>query len=329
VDPKDASRLDCALLPGVGGALCLGHPKACDLLDEAAVGAGARYLRGVRHVQVTPGDPPKVSFEQDGQPREVTPRLVIGADGRFGSTRKQAGIEVHTDPLHHWFSGLLVEGAEGWPEDVGCFATEGDRLAFVFPQGQGRARLYLGLDPDDRGRLMGAEGMRNFLAAFDMRCMPEGAAIAAARPAGEIFGYPNADTWTDEPFAPGVVLIGDAAGVNDPIIGQGLSLTHRDVRLVSEILSAGDWSTGAFRPYTEERAERLRRLRIVGRFIAKRDAEFTPEARERRRISLEFLHAKPEAAGGLAAIFAGPEHFPAEAFSEPAIAAAWGPQTVQ
>ena len=46
------------------------------------------------------------------------------------------------------------------------------------------------------------------------------------------------DTWTDSPCAPGVVLLGDAAGWNDPIIGQGLSIALRDVRMVADVVRA-------------------------------------------------------------------------------------------
>ena len=61
------------------------------------------------------------------------------------------------------------------------------------------------------------------------------------------------------------MLIGDAAGHNDPIIGQGLSITYRDVRIVRDVLLGGDdWSPAAFAAYGEERRERMRRLRFVG-----------------------------------------------------------------
>jgi hypothetical protein len=75
-----------------------------------------------------------------------------------------------------------------------------------------------------------------------------------------------------------------AAGHNDPIIGQGLSIALRDVRLVSEILvdakAAG--REPDFRPYVEERAERMRRLRITAQVVTTLRVEFGEEARERR-----------------------------------------------
>ena len=46
------------------------------------------------------------------------------------------------------------------------------------------------------------------------------------------------DSWCDKICleCEGVILIGDAAGWNDPIIGQGLAISMRDARLVSQIL---------------------------------------------------------------------------------------------
>ena len=58
-----------------------------------------------------------------------------------------------------------------------------------------------------------------------MSCSPNNRHIVAGSPAGPLFSYFNADSWTDEPFAPGVVLVGDAAGWNYPIIGLGLTIT--------------------------------------------------------------------------------------------------------
>jgi 2-polyprenyl-6-methoxyphenol hydroxylase-like FAD-dependent oxidoreductase len=80
------------------------------------------------------------------------------------------------------------------------------------------------------------------------------------------------------------VLVGDAAGSNDPILGQGLSITLRDVRLVRDaLLDTSDWSPAIFEPYAAERAERMRRLRLVASIVSVLQNEFGPEASERRR----------------------------------------------
>ena len=71
------------------------------------------------------------------------------------------------------------------------------------------------------------------------------------------------DTWVDQPAAAGVVLVGDAAGWSDPILGEGLSVALRDVRSVTDALrGSDDWSPEIFAAYAEERAEQMRRLRF-------------------------------------------------------------------
>jgi 2-polyprenyl-6-methoxyphenol hydroxylase-like FAD-dependent oxidoreductase len=88
------------------------------------------------------------------------------------------------------------------------------------------------------------------------------------------------DSWTAQPYAPGVVLIGDATGSNDPIIGQGLSIALRDVRIVSDLLRGGsDWSTATFASYGAERQERMRLLRLSARVTTDLVATFTPARR--------------------------------------------------
>ncbi len=116
-----------------------------------------------------------------------------------------------------------------------------------------------------------------------------------------------------------MVLLGDAAGHNDPTIGQGLSITLRDVRLVSEVLlGGGDWSVSAFSPYVEERRERMRRLRFAGRLVSALNAEFTEEARQRRLRAWGRIAADPTVALPMVAMWKGPHGLPAHVFGQEA-----------
>ena len=148
--------------------------------------------------------------------------------------RAQAGIPLEGDAPSHLFAGLLVGGLVDWPPATLMTATEGDVQCQIFPQGSGRARLYAIMALDQRRRY--DSGAVPFLADFcRMRCMPRAAGLAAATPLGPCATFGGEDTWVDVPFAEGVALIGDAAGYNDPLIGQGLSLALRDARDLSEI----------------------------------------------------------------------------------------------
>jgi 2-polyprenyl-6-methoxyphenol hydroxylase-like FAD-dependent oxidoreductase len=320
VTPEEA---EAAPLPlgmfkeGVPGPLCIGHPLHCQTLFDAAKGAGATALRGVRVETVVTGDDPQVTYEKDGQSVTAKARLVVGADGRTSMVRDAAGIVLHQDKPHHWFAGLLVEGVEGWSDDLQAIGTEGDFGFLAFPQGDGKVRVYGGYALDQAQRFKGPEGPRRFLDAFAMNCSPQNRHLVAGKPAGPLFSFFNADAWTDEPFAKGAVLVGDAGGWNDPIQGLGLSITYRDVRMVSELLkSTDDWETLSFAPYGDERRERLRRLRFTAKIASAIDMEFTEEARARRRSLHERSALDPSLKIHAFAVMAGPETLPPEVFTE-------------
>jgi 2-polyprenyl-6-methoxyphenol hydroxylase-like FAD-dependent oxidoreductase len=301
----------------VPGPLCIGHPHHCQTLFDEAGRRGAEALRGLRVTRITPGTAPSVAYEHNGATHEARAKLLIGADGRLSAAREAAGIKLHQDKPHHWFAGLLIDGAEGWADDLQAIGTEGDFAFLAFPQGKGRVRVYGGYALDQRKRFSGDEGARKFLDAFRMKSSPGNEHLASAAPAGPLFSYFNNDSWTDEPFAEGIVLVGDAAGWNDPIVGLGLSITYRDVRIVTEILKAsGDWSPAAFTPYAEERRERMRRLRFAAMLQAGLDMEFGEQARERRRRYHEAAAADPSLGLHGFAVMGGPDAAPPEIFTE-------------
>jgi 2-polyprenyl-6-methoxyphenol hydroxylase-like FAD-dependent oxidoreductase len=307
------------LIPEVPGPLCLGHPHMCRILSGAAEAAGATLLRGVDAIELGEPRPGRreLRYRHAGASHTVRCRLVIGADGRGSTVRKQAGIALHRDPTHHLFAGMLVEDAAGWPDTLQATGVQNDAHFLVFPQGKGRIRLYLGYALEQHKRFTGPEAPQRFLEAFRLVNVPGSEALAAARPAGPCHSYGNEDAWTDLPCADGVVLIGDAAGHNDPIIGQGLSITLRDVRGVSEILLAGDdWAPAAFAPYHEERRERMRRLRFVAALDSALEGEFGPVAEARRARMAELQLADPTLGLWFLAAFTGPHSLPAAAFDD-------------
>lgn len=301
---------------GLKPPLCMRHPYMCDVLNAEAIASGAELMRGVTDIEVTAGTAPSVRFHHEGQTREFKPRIVIGADGRNSMVRRQVGIEEHRDPTHHLMAGMLIDNADGWPEDVQIFGTEGSINFLAFPQSPSRVRLYICYGLDERRRFAGADNQARFLEAFRLSCVPGSEHLANATPAGPCNSYGNEDTWTEVPYVPGVVLIGDAAGHNDPIIGQGLSITYRDVRIVRDLmLENRDWCAETFLPYAEERRERMRRLRLTAWTSSILNVEFGPHARERRmKVREERARGNLPDLGPVA--FIGPEVLPAELFSE-------------
>jgi 2-polyprenyl-6-methoxyphenol hydroxylase-like FAD-dependent oxidoreductase len=302
--------------PGVAGPLCLEHVVMQNVALAAAEESGARMLRGVSRTQVTAGANPSVTFEHEQVRHEVRCRWIVGADGRTSTVRRQLGIQIREAPLDHLIVGLLVDGADEWPEDLQCLGKFGDLHYLVFPQGGGKVRLYGDYAYAGRARFTGEQGAQQLLAAFDIPQIPNSGAIANARPIGPCRSYPSQDAWVDEPCAEGVVLIGDAAGYNDPILGQGLSVTLRDARSVAELLTASlNWSEETLQPYVEERRERLRRLRFTAAFVTTLNARFGAEDLERRARAFGKIASDPSLLEVTRAAFAGPETVPAGCFT--------------
>jgi menaquinone-9 beta-reductase len=328
IDAARAAALETtALVPDVPGVMMLGHPQMCVTLDQAAQDAGATLLRGVESVAVEPGLPPTVSFVFENERHIVRPRLVVGADGRGSSVARQIGAEVQTEPVHHLIGGLLLEGVHEWPEDEQAVGVHDDAYLLIFPQGHGRVRLYSCYSLEQKARFAGPQAAQNFLQTFRVPSLPFSEAIANGQIAGPCQGYPNADTWVDQPLAPGVVLIGDAAGHNDPTIGQGLSITMTDVRQVSDALSAAaDWDEGIFAGYVTERRERMRRLRLCARLTSKLRCEFDAAAKARRAEVWERISKDRSLALPLLVPFIGPYGVPEATFQEPAIKGLLGEQ---
>ncbi|HKO70126.1 MAG TPA: FAD-dependent monooxygenase [Bradyrhizobium sp.] len=301
------------LLPEIPGAICIGHPTMCNVFSASAKESGAHVLTGIKKIEVTAGSGPTVAFSSNGQTVQLRPRVVIGADGRNSAVRKQLGFPVLADEPHNLLGGMLVANVPDWPRQVQAIGTEDRFHYFVFPQGKDMVRLYACYDFADRAKFAGPDREARLLQAFRLNCLPYSEAILGGLPVSTFNSYSNEDHWVDDPTTTGIVLIGDAAGHNDPITGQGLSIAARDVRIVSDILiSTKNLDRVDFLPYVEERRERMRRLRITGRLATKLRVEFGDEARHRRaRVSQRSMQRQ---LSPLPATLIGPERLPAEAY---------------
>lgn len=259
-DASDPLRVEVGgVVDGIDGSLNIAHPRACSALAETALSAGADVRRGVREVRVETGAKPLARWtDRHGAACEARCLLVVGADGRRSSVRSQAGIQLEVDSPAHLVAGMLVETSREADDAVNVMAREADLIFYSFPQRDGRSRLYFCFPTDQRSRFAGAAGPERFLDTCRLDCLEGMADWSTARRAGPCATFAGEDSRTSSPIADGVVLIGDAAGYENPLQGQGLSMALQDVGDVAEILlgEAPPWPS--LGEYGRRRATRKR-----------------------------------------------------------------------
>lgn len=220
------------------------HPAMQELLLSAAASAGASVRRGVTVKEVRPGSPATVVTGDNGRSEEIRARLVVGADGRSSTVRASARFQVRRDPEEMLLAGVLMDNVSA-PEDIGQLVINSTlgQAAFVFPQGGGRARTYLGFHAGTQPRYQGAADLPRYIEVCKRTGMNP-AFYDNAKAAGPLATFDAAEAWVEHPYRDGVALLGDAAAASDPSWGQGLSLTLRDARVLRDhLLSTDDWET--------------------------------------------------------------------------------------
>ena len=198
-----------------------------------------------------------------GTEHEVRPRLVIAADGRGSSTRRQLGIELEKTEPRIFLAGMLVDGLRELADRRLGHRHLRTHDPLHFPPGRGEGPALHRLLDRGQDPLGGRRQGEDFPGGLPRGHGSRLRAFCRTNPAGPCAAYPMFDASCDAVVADGVVFAGDAAGFSDPTIGEGLSVALRDARMIRDVLLAGeDWSNEAFTPYVEERAERMRRLSL-------------------------------------------------------------------
>ncbi len=266
------------------------------LLDRAAA-AGATVLRpatatGARPV---PGGA-EVDVESAQGALTLRARLVVGADGRRSVVRRWLGAELTTDPPHHEIGGVLLAGATLDRTSAHVARWPGG-MTTSFPQAGERARVYW-----IRGTRSGpaAGAAAQIVRAVSERFPP--GAFSRATVAGPAAFFSCSDVWPTSRHGRGMVLVGDAAGANDPAQGHGLSLAFHDARMLGDLLTSDrDWDA-AVAAFGRERAAIGETLLEHGRWVGRLTIDEGPGADRLRERVARARDADP-AAGGFAGIY--------------------------
>jgi menaquinone-9 beta-reductase len=95
------------------------------------------------------------------------------------------------------------------------------------------------------------------------------------------------------PYSNGVALIGDAAATSDPVHGQGMSLTLRDVRALSQrLLAHNDWDVAGHQ-YAIEHQRYFSVIHSSCELLRHIFQEQGPEADRRRTIAIPLIQEDP------------------------------------
>jgi len=291
-EPRDLH----ATTPHGMGNLDFRHPEMQEVIIEAARNAGAHVLRGCAAKGVTPGAVPIVHINSDDGVRDVSARLVVGADGRDSKVRRWAGFEVLRETPYLFAASVLFESPstdlQGSVHYISDPATP--RNAFIVPVANGYFRPYLMYRNEVIGRQLSGE--RDVTTLID-QCIAAGAPrewFSDAKASGPLATFDGACRWVEKPYRDGIVLVGDAASSSDPSWGNGLSMTLRDVRMLSErLIATDDWDAAAS-VYAELQAKQAERLRQGEAML--RDLLYEPgdAALKRRYRARELLEREPD-----------------------------------
>ena len=266
------------------------HPRLQTALLQHAEDSGAEVWRGarVRGIEASPGQAhPTVSVEpvslgSGGVATRLSCRLAVGADGRGSPTRGWAGFPVMQDPERNLVSGVLMDGVALSDDATHAWLdTEKGHFILNFPQGQGRARVYLCYATGSAKRYSGPGEVSEVLA----QCMASGVPAEVywnATPAGPLATFDGRTVWAEAAYHNGVALVGDAAANTDPTWGQGLSMAFRDARALKEqLLAHEDWHEAGM-AYAEARRRYFGVIHAMENWQTELLMDTGPEADARR-----------------------------------------------
>ena len=188
-----------------------------------------------------------VKDHTNGSCYAISSPLTIGADGIESFVGRWTGLSGHLHPREiHSAAEYLLEG-DGFPSDtielyVGTSIAPGG-YAWVFPKGNRRANVGIGIHPT----MASAGTARDYLDRFIAARYPGARRLRLV--AGGVSGSKPLDTMVGD----GVMLVGEAARHNNPFSGGGIMNSLEGAEeahaAASRALSAGDTSARALKEY--------------------------------------------------------------------------------
>jgi 2-polyprenyl-6-methoxyphenol hydroxylase-like FAD-dependent oxidoreductase len=169
-----------------------------------------------------------------GHTTELRARLVVGADGRDSRVAKLSGVPTKTAPHGRIAYGGYYEGpAPVTAPDAALWLLDPD-MAAAFPTDGGLV-FYATMPTKDRLPEFRADPQ----AALEklVSSIPEAPPIAESRLVEQVQGKIDMTNVLHRPTAPGLALVGDAAGALDPLFGVGCGFALQSSEWLADSVS--------------------------------------------------------------------------------------------
>lgn len=205
-----------------------------DLLRRHAIASGAAFQPQATFVGLEDGD---LLIEHERRRRRAKARVYILATGARMGPLQALGVMKRPPNVVRAVRGYWenVPGAED------AFEFYFDRqlpygYGWLFPLGQGRANVGIGLFPAGRH---GSIAPQTTLLSFLSQRSELVTRISSARRASPLRGYPIRTDFPSHPVVSGrLLIVGEAAGLVNPASGEGIDLAFESGLLAAEVVSA-------------------------------------------------------------------------------------------
>jgi 2-polyprenyl-6-methoxyphenol hydroxylase-like FAD-dependent oxidoreductase len=172
---------------------------------------------------------------EDGDERELTARLVVGADGRnstiAGLVHSRKYNVVESERFGYWG---FFEGAAVSEDPAIVFHKWDGRFVIATPADSG---LYQALAiPDERFRPAFKADREAAYMEHVMACEPVAEILRRARRVGKLFGMKRWQGFFRESAGAGWALVGDAGHFKDVAPGQGIMDAFRQVEALAPVI---------------------------------------------------------------------------------------------
>ncbi|MFF2552979.1 NAD(P)/FAD-dependent oxidoreductase [Nocardia sp. NPDC058058] len=207
--------------------------------ERAAETPGVDLLLGAKAVELTCSDDGRVNgvrFSDNGVSQHYSCRVVIGADGRASRVAELGGLDATLSPNRRFIYWAYFIGVPIPPgRELRTWLLEPDVLSVTLNDG-GVVGVG-GLFDKDRLELFDQDRAGALLRMFEG--VPDAPDFSAATRISEVIGARDYPSITRARIAaPGVVLIGDAAMVTDPLVGTGCGWAFQSAEWLCDAITA-------------------------------------------------------------------------------------------